>query len=307
MKPPTQVIDIALVTESRFCPPCESSPFINNVLLEDAILRQCLDARGITTARVEWTAPHVDWSRFRMVVLRTPWNYSTQIERFLRWTWQVEQVSSLVNAREILAWNTNKRYLEDLKRSGISVVDTMFVSHGTSLSLERVMKQHDWREVVLKPVVSAGGRETHLVREGEADRGQALLDRLLLQEDMMIQPFQRAVTEQGEWTVVVIDGQPTHAVRKVPRGGEFRVQDDFGGTVHPDTAPRAALELAEKAMTVGKQDVVYGRVDMVKGNDGTFKVMELELTEPELWFRFSHEAADRLAQGLSRRLDEASR
>jgi glutathione synthase/RimK-type ligase-like ATP-grasp enzyme len=117
---------------------------------------------------------------------------------------------------------------------------------------------------------------------------------------MLLQPLQRDVLERGETTVVVIDGRSTHALRKRAKPGDFRVQDDHGGTVHPHQPSPEELALAERAMAACEPRAIYGRVDMVRGNDGRLAVMELEVVEPELWLRLQPSAAERLADAIAR-------
>jgi glutathione synthase/RimK-type ligase-like ATP-grasp enzyme len=159
---------------------------------------------------------------------------------------------------------------------------------------------HGLTDAVLKPAVSGAARHTYRVDPSTAAAHEPVLAARLRKEAMLLQPFQREVIERGEITVVVIDGHCTHAARKVAKPGDFRVQDDHGGTVHPHVATPEQIALAERAMAACEQPPLYGRVDMIRDNDGHLAVMELELVEPELWFRLAPIAAERLAAAIAR-------
>lgn len=119
---------------------------------------------------------------------------------------------------------------------------------------------------------------------------------------MMFQPFQEEIVRTGEDTLMVIDGRYTHAVRKVAKPGDFRVQAEFGGTVQELVPTSEHIELAERAMAACRPAPAYGRVDMVRDHDGRLAVMELEVIEPELWLRYHPPAAEVMARGIVRSL-----
>ncbi|MFO0824011.1 MAG: hypothetical protein U0792_13015 [Gemmataceae bacterium] len=131
-----------------------------------------------------------------------------------------------------------------------------------------------------------------------AGEHQPLLETLLAQEAMLVQPFQDDVARTGEDTLMVFGGRYTHAVRKVAKPGDFRVQDDHGGTVHEYQPTQEQIELAERAVAACQPRPVYGRVDLIRDNNGRLAVMELELIEPELWLRFHPPAAEAFADGI---------
>jgi glutathione synthase/RimK-type ligase-like ATP-grasp enzyme len=179
-------------------------------------------------------------------------------------------------------------------------VPTVFVERGSAAPLHELLRAHGLDEAVIKPAVSGAARHTHRVDPGTAAAHEAQWRERLRHEAMLLQPLQRSVLEHGEVTVVVIDGLATHALRKRPKPGDFRVQDDHGGTVHPHEPTPEELALAERAMAACDPQPIYGRVDMVRGADGRPLVMELEVVEPELWLRLRPAAAERLADAIAR-------
>jgi len=165
--------------------------------------------------------------------------------------------------------------------------------------LTDLMDRHGFDEAVIKPAVSGAGRETYRVVRSEADSYEAAWKRLVASESMLLQPFMPAIVEHGEVSLVIIDGEVTHAVRKIAAQGEFRVQDDHGGTVHPHTPAKTESRVARAALAAVPGQVTYARVDLVEGENGPL-VMELELIEPELFFRLEGNAAARLAGAVAR-------
>lgn len=111
----------------------------------------------------------------------------------------------------------------------------------------------------------------------------------------MVQRFEDGILADGEVSVVVIGGGVTHAVRKTARAGDFRVQDDHGGSVHAHEPSASERAFAEAVVAACPQLPAYARVDFVRSIDGGFRLMEVELVEPELFFRFHPPAAERLA------------
>ena len=131
--------------------------------------------------------------------------------------------------------------------------------------------------------------------------------RLRAGADFILQPFMPRITSEGEVTLVLVEGEVTHGVRKLPKAGDFRVQDDFGGTVHPHDPTPEEVEVAMAAVAAsgakpGSETPLYARVDLVRDGNGLPRVMELELIEPELWIRMNPSVAHHLARGVRRRL-----
>jgi len=193
----------------------------------------------------------------------------------------------------------DKHYLADLEARGIPVVPCTFIERGSASTLPELIEASGWGEAIIKPCVSGAARHTYRVnRENAAKIGPIVRD-LLANESLILQPFMRDILDRGEDTLMVLNGRYTHAVRKVVKAGDFRVQDDFGGKVGPHEPTAEQIELAERAMAVCDPAPAYGRVDMVRDNEGRLAVMELELIEPELWLRTHPAAALPLAEAIA--------
>ena len=304
----SKLADIALLTSRRFSAPeaAEGDWYLGNILLEDRLLSDSLRARGLTSARVEWSDPEIDWSRFRAAVFRTPWDYFTRFAEFTEWLGRVEAQTRLCNVPSIVRWNVDKHYLRDLENRGVPVVPSRFLEQGSVVSVAEQLEESGWREAIVKPCVSGGAHHTYRVDDSSIATVEPVVNRLLQTCSLLLQPFQEEIVRTGEDTLMVLDGRYTHAVRKVAKPGDFRVQDDFGGTVHDLTPVPEQIELAERAMAACRPAPVYGRVDMVRDNTGRFAVMELEVIEPELWLRRHPAAAEVMADGIARWLERSS-
>jgi hypothetical protein len=113
----------------------------------------------------------------------------------------------------------------------------------------------------------------------------------------LVQPYLRSVEEYGERSLVWIDGELTHAIRKQPR---------FAGDIERIQGPLAIADderaVAEAALAPVADQILYGRVDLARDDAGQPVVMELELVEPSLFFAQHPGAAARYAAALRRRL-----
>lgn len=291
--------NVALVTERRFEAPQYIDDAVAAVLEEDRLLVAALEARGVTSYRVDWTRADVQWRDFDAIVVRTPWDYFQRFEAFCAWMDALEGHPCVLNDVSTLRWNIDKRYLLELEAAGLPIVPTVFVDRDEPLTLADAAAQLDTDAVVYKPTVGGGGQETYRVQPGTLADHEGRFAELTAQRGMMVQPFMPEVLAQGEVTVVAIDGEPTHALVKRARDGEFRVQTDHGGTLHAHTASDEELALTRAAMKVpGPAVPAYGRLDLVRDHAGHPRIMELEVVEPELWFRLHPPAAERFADRI---------
>ena len=289
---------LALLTDRRWVAAGSPDWFMQNILDEDALLSAALARRGWSTQRIAWDDLEVDWSAYPAAVFRTTWDYVDRLAEFTSWLDQAEAAVRLINPLSLVRWNMDKHYLLDLARRGVPVVSSLFAEAGSDESLAEFVARSGWKEMVLKPAVSGSGRHTHRVSADRIESRSALFAQLLSDEAMLLQPLQQAVFSEGELSLMVFGGRFTHAVRKIGKTGDFRVQDDFGGSVVDHQPSREQLDLAQRAVAACSPAPAYARVDMILGNDGRYQVMELELIEPELWLRKHPPAAEAFAEAL---------
>jgi glutathione synthase/RimK-type ligase-like ATP-grasp enzyme len=268
---------------------------------DDRRLLAALRALGVAAEPAVWEDPLYDWAGLRLCVIRSAWDYAYRRPAFVAWSRRVAAVTALWNPAPIVEWNTHKRYLVDLAGRGVPTVPTIVLPAGSAARLPAVVGGERWEELILKAAVAQTGR--HLLRVSATDRarGQAHLDRLLPHEDLLVQPFLGAVMGAGEISLVFIDGAFSHAVRKRPAAGDFRVHADYGGTVVAVEPVAAERAVAEAAIAATGTPLLYARVDLVPGKNGPV-VMELELVEPDLFLGHAPDAAERLARAIAARL-----
>jgi glutathione synthase/RimK-type ligase-like ATP-grasp enzyme len=195
---------------------------------DDLVLAQALLARGCETHLAAWDDPGVDWSAFDVAVPRSAWNYHLHVDAFRGWLQSVESAGvTLVNPVATVQWNLHKRYLLDLVSAGAPVVPTELVQ---ASDLRARLAEALWDEIVVKPAISASAHHTYRLHRGERLPDE-LAAELPARNDWVLQPFVHSVARHGERSAVCIDGRVSHVVRKIARGGDFRVQSDFGGSV----------------------------------------------------------------------------
>lgn len=264
-----------------------------DLYVDDQPLVAALAAVGVQAEPAVWSGD-VDWSAYDVVVVRSCWDYTERREEFLAWA---AAVPRLANPADLLAWNTDKRYLGELAAAGVPVVPTTFVAPGEDYLVPAY-------EHVVKPTVSAGGRDTVRYAAGESSWAHA---RALLAtgRHIMVQPYARAVDTAGETSVLSFGGVVSHAARKAPvlMGGVAVDPDAVAITPREASAEELAVAAATLAAVPFDGPLLYARVDMVPGADGAPMLMELELTEPSLFLATSAGAAARFARAIVAALD----
>lgn len=294
------MFDITLLTDARYHLPVTKNDYINNILKEDELLYNALTKRGLKVNRTYWDNPDYDWTSTKFAVFRTTWDYFERFQEFSEWLDKTSQLTNFINPPGLIRWNIDKHYLLELKNKDIHIPDTIFIKSGAEPSLSDICKNSNWTEFVLKPAVSGAGRHTYRFKLTEASDYEAVFTELIQKEAMLLQEFQHRVVSEGEIALMLFDGKFSHAVLKKAKSGDFRVQDDFGGSVHNYTASEEEKEFAEKLYQKLGFETVYARVDLIRDNAGKLAVSELELIEPELWLRKDADAADRFADSLLR-------
>jgi glutathione synthase/RimK-type ligase-like ATP-grasp enzyme len=246
---------------------------------------------GVDASPQVWDDAGVDWSAFDLVVLRSPWDYTLRHEEFLAWA---RGVPRLANPADVLAWNTDKRYLAQLAEAGVPVVPTTWLAPGDGHTPPA-------GEHVVKPVISAGARDTARYAPGEDSTAHALA---LLAEGrhVMVQPYLSAVDTEGETALLFFDGVFSHAARKAPVLVPG-LDDPDEVAITARTATPAQLAVAEAALAAVpvQGPLLYARVDLLPGDDGAPVLVELELTEPSLFFLTDPGAVGRFVQAVVRR------
>jgi len=270
--------------------------------VDDELLREALEARGAETASAAWDDKRVDWDGFDLCLVRSTWDYHDKHAEFLEWARRVEARSTLRNPAELIAWNSEKTYLRELGDERVPVVPTEWVAPNEEADAEELLVERRWEEAVVKPIVDLGAENLRRVSAGTGE-AQAALEEVLARGAAMVQPFLPSLESEGELSLIFIDGAFSHAVRKRPAAGDFRVQSIWGGTVAPADAGPREMEIGEQALARLEEVPLYARVDLVAGLDGEPCLIELELIEPNLYLVTHPPAAEALAGAALLRID----
>ena len=292
--------DITLLTCRAYYKPDKVTPYIQNILLEQELLKSAFEAQGLKVDITYWDNPSYEWQKTRSILFRTIWDYFERFDEFWEWIEQVKTKTTLINSYELIKWNIDKHYLNDLKNNGIQVVPTCFVDRGNNIGLKEIANLNDWKHIVIKPAISASAFNTYKITNDEIEHNEKLFHELLQTHDMLVQPFISTISEFGEASLMVFDGKFTHAVLKKAKPGDFRVQDDFGGTVHDYKPTEEEIKFAEKVFQSCISMPIYGRVDIVWDTNKNLYLSELEIIEPELWIRNMPESGNKIAEAVTR-------
>jgi len=269
---------------------------------DDLLLADALERVGIRPAAAVWSDPSADWRAFDAVVIRSCWDYHRRHGEFVTWLDALDTAGKPVwNATPTVRWNSDKRYLIDLAARGVGTVPTRVVERGSHAAPGDVARAEGWTRFVVKPAISASAYETHALELPLGVHDRAAVERVVAHGDVLVQPFLDEVTSDGELSLIFFDGVFSHAAIKRSRHGDFRVQTEHGGTVaHGDVGP-ASIERASRSLEARDELPLYARVDGV-GDERSFRLMELELIEPNVFLAASAGAADRFAAAIARRL-----
>ncbi|HET8814994.1 MAG TPA: hypothetical protein VFM51_08570 [Solirubrobacterales bacterium] len=278
-----------------------TSAELPDLVPDDRILCAALESRGVEPVPVVWTATRPERSEFAGCLIRSVWDYHLRHEDFLRWLREVEAAMPLWNPLELVEWNARKGYLRDVSDWGVETIPTRWIEPAAGpVRIDELLAAEGWEEVVLKPAVDLGA--VNVRRLGRGDDVEAALGELLTRGDVLVQPFLSSLEGEGELSVVCIDGDFSHAVRKVPARGDFRVQPRWGGSSTPARPAAEDLEIVERVLSRLPLEPLYARVDIVRGEGGERYLIELELIEPNLFLGECLGAAERLATAISRAL-----
>ena len=288
--------DVVLLTDSRYVNPKKIDPYIQNFLKEDGLVMNGLEKLNLRTIKKDWNDTNFNWSSTKSAIFRSTWDYFDQFSNFRNWLELVKEQCYLINPYEQINWNLDKHYLLDLQKLDLPIVESVFVSKKTQLNLDTISKSKNWKDIVIKPTISGAARHTYHLKNDEIKKFQDKWLSLTNNEDFMVQEFQKNILSTGEIAVMLFGGEYSHSVLKKAKKGDFRVQDDFGGSVEKINPSLEIIELAEKTVKSLKTMPLYARVDIIFDNGSNPVISELELIEPELWFRFKEESAYKLAE-----------
>lgn len=253
---------------------------------------QALIDAGADVEPVSWTAAG-ELAGFDLVLPLVAWGYHLRYDQWLAFLDRFEAAGvPMLNPPALLRWSGDKAYLAELADSGVPTVPTLAVESCCDADLEEARRRFRSEWLVVKPPISASASGTH--RLGANDDLPADSRGL----PMIIQPLIEEIGRTGEFSLMLFDGQFSHAVVKRPAAGDFRVQPHLGGLTLPAKAPPGAERLARQALAAAPARPTYARVDIVPDDEGVLRIMELELIEPALFLDHAPDGGAAFTQAI---------
>lgn len=272
---------------------------------DESLLMNAVRARGMDVRVSAWNDTRVDWGNAGLCVVRSTWDYHHHLTEFLEWCNSASSKSTVLNPSSVMCWNSHKRYMLELAETGIKIVPTEIVHTETDLSsaAQRVTAAAvGWNRAVIKPAVSGGSHNTYIVSSANnIDDVSKLCERILYSGDMLIQPFVNSVETYGERSLVWINGELTHSIRKNPRFANDQEKVSQAMSVANDEAQFAdtTIAAASRCLKLEVSELLYARVDVARDEDGNLQLMELELIEPSLFLLQHPIATERFADAIA--------
>ncbi len=265
----------------------------DDVLFFEALINQKIEHQVLA-----WDAD-VDWSQFDACLIRTTWDYQERFPEFTQWIESVSQQTRLFNNKEVMLWNSHKRYLKELEDNGIAIAPSEWLLQGGKYDVAEIMARRGWNKGFIKPLIGANARECCRfdLSAKNLEIAQKHIDRLTPNEDLVLQPYLSSVEKFGETSGIFFDHQFSHGTRKIPVTGDFRVQDDYGAKDYPYELSDAEKMVADKALSWVAERfgrLLYARIDFLHDEDGQAYLNEMELIEPSLFFRHGGKASCQL-------------
>ncbi|MEO0570490.1 MAG: hypothetical protein AAF039_02220 [Bacteroidota bacterium] len=298
------IFDVVLLTADNYLDSLQQSPLAQNVRVEDGLVAEALSNEGLKIALKSWADPLFDWTSTKYILIRTPWDYFERTDEFLQWFNATSKTTVFINSAALIRWNFDKNYLRGLEQKGIAIPKTYFISKGSKMTLKKALNlaeeafERTCTSWVLKPCIAAGAFHTYRFTSSESATLEEKFQQLIIEGDFMLQEFQENILTQGEISLVLFGTTFSHAIVKKAKSGDFRVQDDYGGTVALHEASPKEIDFALRVVEACNELPVYARVDVLEDNKGKLVLAELEIFEPELWFRFQPESAQMLAKDI---------
>lgn len=270
---------------------CDS---LEGYVVDDNLLVKELQKEGHHVKTLSWSC-NADWSAYDCAIIRTTWDYMERPEDFFSKLEEISKKTRLFNSLETVRWNIHKSYLQKFKELGVNIVPTLFFNDKEEIKIPDEWKSNQF---VVKPSISAGSFKT-LVYSRE-DILEQKYKAELFSGDWMCQPFLEEIKD-GEISLIYFNKKFSHALKKIPKTGDFRVQEEFGGVVVPLEPDEALLKIGAKVLSASQDDTLYARVDVLMYQD-QYALMELELIEPSLYFRTGSHAAQNFVKALNEKI-----
>jgi len=269
---------------------------------ENEDLLPLLQNKGLDISAEIWDDPLVDWEKYDVALLKTPWDYHQKFDQFKLWLEKIESLNvKLLNDYKIVRWNMDKHYLLEIAAAGFDIIPSIFLKQGWNEELKPLFEKLGSDKIIIKPCVSGGSRNTIILDKNTALADKRRVLNLVSEGDFIVQPLMPQIRE-GEWSFIFFNGKYSHTIIKRPKTGDFRVQQIFGGTIEIASPDQHYIDHAELYVSRFAKDTLYTRVDGLMV-DANFILMEIELVEPFLYLSYHPDAVERYFQALVTQLE----
>ena len=250
---------------------------------------------------VPWRNPSHDWSQYDAVYICTPWDYPENPGLFLETLDAIEaSTAELINPLALVRWSLAKTYLRDLAERGGSVVPSLWFDRFDPGEVSSWFEDFDSDRVVIKPQVGTNSQHQLVLSMPISEDVMSEVQRVYNGRPFFVQPFIANVQSEGEYSLFFLGGEYSHATLRVPKPGDFRSQEEHGAEVLTITADEEQIAAAERLLSLVDPEPTYARVDLVRDDDGAYRLMELEMVEPSLYLRTDEDSPMRFARAFDR-------
>lgn len=239
--------------------------------------------KGIVSQSVVWSDPNIDWRIFDWVIIRSCWDYHKRINEFIKWLDYLETLSiKILNPSQVIRKNSQKTYLQELALLDVNTIPTYWLNYEEIKQVPKILHESGWEKAVIKPIISATAYKTFQISLEGIHSLLPKIAKAFPDELFMLQKFMPEIQTLGEWSLVFLNKKYSHAALKEAKAGEFRVQAEYGGSTQLKQAPDELVTQAQRILSLYEEPLLYARVDGL-WIDNKFYLMEMELTEPELF------------------------
>ena len=254
---------------------------------------------GWEVEAIPWRSPDSNWNEFEAVYVGVPWDYPRDPAGFLSLLENIDRSDAvLVNDLSLIQWSLQKTYLRDLERRGAAIVPSWWMNKVDQGAMADAFNHWQTDRIIVKPVVSTNATDTYLLTRHALIENAGELTAVFETRPLFVQPFIASIVDEGEYSMFYFSNKFSHAIRKTPARGDFRVQEEYGAEIVAIQPDRELLETADRVMSLVEPIPVYARIDFVRARDGRYLVMELELIEPSMYLRMDDDAPMRFARAF---------
>ncbi len=271
---------------------------MSNFECYDNLLIKPLEKMGWVCDQVPWdTDKLIDWDQYKSVIIRSTWNYQENFLKFIEVLKEINSSSaSLQNPIDIVEWNLNKQYLKDLKHKNIKIVPSQWFNSFVPKNIIQSFSYYNSNKIIIKPCISANADHTYILEEKTALITLNNLKKEYRDKEFIIQPFIQDIKNEGEYSLIYFGNTLSHVLLKTPKVGDFRVQEEHGGTLKSIKNPEQVLiRFGNNVINKLPRACLYSRVDIVR-NKNEFLLMEVELIEPSLYFNMDSKSPKKFVE-----------